>query len=179
MTAAAHGVEKAPLEGLKAGAKLVSDSVMREVSNATGGSFALRGTAGKKKNGAPKLKPETKQVGQSAVIVAGKPKGIWSMLDSGTDKHVVGAGKNVSFASNIATRSTVAVRTNKKGKTSQVKRRKVLKIGDRYVTGPFLAGGSPARHTFKYGVAKVHLQVVSEIAKRSHDAIIASLLKGK
>lgn len=177
MLKAAQGVEDSTRRGLEKGGAHVKAGINAEVSGATHGTYALRGTAGRRKKGAAKMKvvDDFKNTSQGAVLIlSGTPKGIWSMLDSGTEKHLVGAGKNASLASKVITRQTVAVRTNKKGKTTEAKRKR-LRIGSDWVTGPFYAGGSPARHTFKYGVAKTHDGLVETIHSGTEKAILRAL----
>ena len=151
---AAHGIEQSAAVGVRKGAGLIATTITTQVAAATHGTMGLRGTRSKKGTVA-RLYPKITPYG-TGYLIAGTPKGLWSILDSGARKHLVGSGKQ-----------------RKNGNYG--KRRKLLKVGQDVVTGPFMAGGSPGKHTFKHGVELARPKVVETIHRETSRSIFEAM----
>lgn len=180
---AAVRMEKGWRDQIKRQAERTAQAAQASILAATGGDgrFSGGGRHGKNYDGQPSkvikvasspLGPERYRVGPRGRGTAG----LLAILESGSNPHVIGAGKNTNLASR-RDGTLVRVRKNKKtGKVTStaVKRRPVLTPWG-YKTGPFFVRGVPARHVFTRAVNRIAPEIAPAVAKSVHKQIVTSL----
>lgn len=166
---AAKNMKHAERQGVNAAAVAVRDAALVELAAETHGTLTLRGVGSKAKMGV-QVKPSTAGSNYTS-LVRGIPAGLWTWLTAGTHPHVVGAKRGTRRTgrfhrvANLAGRK-ISVSTT--GATTDV--RKVMAVpfaggsGD-FRTGPWVAGGSPAKHTFAKAVDKIEPRIPQIVDK--------------
>jgi hypothetical protein len=98
------------------------------------------------------------------VLLRGNPAGPWAWLESGTQPHVVGAGKGetrLSLYSRLDTGKTYAIHSARAGNKARGTKQRIqskfrnMAVNGEVRQGPWMVGGSPAKHTFSDAVNAV------------------------
>lgn len=162
---AADGVSVAAARGAQAGGRLVQKATMATLAAETGGSLTLRGVKGHKK-----MAVVATPLSVDSVLVKGIPGGLWGWLESGTKKHIVGGGRGAQSVGRNA--HGVIFTANKKGTQSYATKLMSFGAGNGVAYGPFLAGGSPAKHPFAKGVEAARPQIPVVVQKETRAAML-------
>ena len=182
---AADGIKFSQRDGVNDASKVFQFAVNTNVRAAIGSEMELSGVKfGSKRrfNTArpePSKKIEAKLLTASSdvkptAIVKGMPAGMFTIVESGAEKHTVGGRLAERNAFDIRTREAVAVRvTKKRQRESRVKdKRKLMSTGEWAAYGPFMAGGSRGKRPFATAYKSVAPRVAELVQRKTSAALV-------
>lgn len=144
---AGAGLEAATRSGVNVAAAVMASAVDASIAADTGGSMKLRGMHGAKPVRA-RANPAASMTLPTALVNTNSP-GVMAILERGAKSHVVGSGQKGAQGVAHNVHGVLHAVTKSGGKSYTAK---LMQIGNDVVWGPFVAGGSPPKHTFSNAV---------------------------
>lgn len=172
----ARNIAFAEREGVNEAARSLQAAAMTNLVGAIGSDRRLSGVNSTGTLGV------TVKVARSATtptaLVQGFPPGLFTIVETGAKRHLVGAGRAGNRAV-LATdlRSGAIRRVGASGRLGASVNRKLLALPDGPVVGPFPAGGSPGRKPFTRALDVVGPRIPQIVQRETRRALVRAGFK--
>lgn len=172
----ANGVAFAERDGVNEAARSLQAAAMTNLVGAIGSDRRLSGVNSTGTLGV------TVKIANAATsptaFVTGFPAGLFTIVETGAKKHMVGAGRAGNRAV-LATdlRSGRVRRVTAAGRLGAAVNRKLLSLPDGPVLGPFPAGGSPAKRPFTRALDVVGPRIPQIVQRETRRGIVRAGFK--
>lgn len=184
----ARNIAFAEREGVNEAARSLQAAGMTNLVGVLGPDRQMRGAFSPKTGEVYRLGVMVKQARaatSSTALVMGFPAGLFTIVETGAKKHMVGAGRTTTGsgdtkkAINYATdlRTGAVRRVSDSGRLGRAVNRKLLALPDGPALGPFPAGGSPGRKPFTRALDVVGPRIPEIVQRETRRALVRAGFK--